>query len=123
MPKPSAARQVAQLTDRLQTYGRAANAAIDGVGSIGGFGIAGSLVGSVSPDLARKMKQIQGVYDTFGREATTGLLASHVAANAIKRLPKDLRRGIKGGARSVIKARPLLSKIIRLADSIARAVV
>ena len=115
-----ATRQVDALTDRLQSYGRGINSTIDTVGRIGGFALAGSLVGRNSPDLSQKMHQIQSVYDTFGREATTGLMASHAAASAVKKLPGSLRGNMGGAARSVVKAKPLLAKIVRIADTISR---
>lgn len=120
MPDTTPQRQVNSLTKRLEQYGHGVNQAVDHVGRAGGFGLAGFVVSHKSPSLGRQMAQIQGVYDVFGREATTGLMASHAAASAIKRLPKHLRVSIKTTAKSVVKSKPLLSKVLRIAESVAR---
>lgn len=110
------------IKERLDGFGRAVTNSVGTVGAVGGFGLAANLVRSSSPDLGRKMQQIQQVYDTFGPESTTSLLASQAAVSAVKKMPDKLRAQVTGTANSLVNARPLISKILRLADTLARAV-
>lgn len=110
------------VTDRLKSFGRAVTQGVGAVGAIGGFGIAANVVRSSSPDLGRKMQQIQQVYDTFGPESTTSLLASQAAVTAVKKLPDKLRGQVSTAAGSLVKARPLVGRVLQLADALSRAV-
>lgn len=111
---------LADIKDRLEGFGRAVTQGVGAVGSIGGFGIAANVVRSSAPDLGRKMQQIQQVYDTFGPESTTSLLASQAAVTAVKKLPKELKGQVHSAAGAIANARPLVAKVLRLADALAR---
>jgi hypothetical protein len=111
------------LADKINTVRRRAGTTVDFLGQTGAFGLAGGVVGNhVDKDLGHKITQIQGVYDNFGPEAVTTLLATRAAQSAMRKLPGKARLALRTGARSVSKASPLIRGVLTLAESIIKRI-
>lgn len=109
------------LADRINRLRRQAGDTVDVLGQSGAFGVAGGLVAKhVDPGLGRKVTEVQAVYDTFGPEATTTLLATRAARAAMKRLPGKAQSLLRSGARTVSSASPLIRGVLSLAETVAK---
>lgn len=110
------------VAERINTIRRRAGKTVSTLGDAGAFGIAGSAATHlIDPALGSKITEIQKVYDTFGGEATTNLLASQAAITALKRLPPRAKDLVRSGARGVLKASPLVHGVVNLARTVARS--
>lgn len=111
------------LADRINAVKDRAGTTINTLGQTGAFGLVGGVLSNhVSKDLGRKVTEIQSVYDTFGPEATTSLLATRAAQSALKRLPGQARLALRRGAGAVSKASPLIRGVLSLAETIVKRV-
>jgi len=111
------------LAERVNSVRRKAGDTVDFLGQSGAFGLAGGVVTNhVNKELGRKITEVQAVYDTFGPEATTTLLATRAARTAFKKLPGRAKVMLRSGARSVASASPLIRGVLSLAETLARRV-
>lgn len=112
------------IVDRMRTIRRRAGSAVDRLGEVGAFGLVGSVLQNVAHgETGRKIQQIQQVYDTFGPDTTTNLLADRAVSSVIKRLPDKLRTPLARGARAVTAAQPVINTVMALARTLSKAAV
>jgi len=119
---PQEHRDGFDFVEKLDNATHKLHRSVDTLGSMGAFGLTGSVLTRRSPVTARKMQLIQEVYDNFGHQATANIIGAEAVHGVVRRLPEKLKHPLVGGARALVKNKPLINKVVSFAGQIARAV-
>lgn len=122
MPVDEDTQSLGGVGQKLDHAGEVVQKSVDTMGRAGAFGLTGALIARRNPTTAEKMRTIQTVYDNFGHKATTNMLGDWAVHSVVRRLPRKLKQPLQQGAKSFVRNKPLIARVIRFAGQVARAV-
>jgi hypothetical protein len=114
MPALGIADKIHEIKDRT-------GKTVETLGQAGAFGMAGSAIAHYgSPQVGRRITELQTVYDTYGPDATKHFLAATAVRSTMKRLPAAARKALNSSAGRMHQASPLIRGVLRLADVVRK---